>query len=245
MCVAVLAWNIHPTWHLIAIANRDELHARPADPLHRWKDRDIIAGRDRESGGTWLGVGSAGTPEWRFALVTNLRGYERVSGSPRSRGRLVTDCLRGPQALPQEQYNPFNLATGDARSLTIMTNRPVLRADDVESGFRALSNGSMGEIWPKSEFLKAALAACIQTGSDETAPLFHALSQRVLPTNTQFESTASANDSMTTQPFILNPIYGTRCSTVCAIDTKGNGFIAERRFDAHGIPTGETTISFP
>ena len=46
------------------------LHARPAAPLARWEDGSgILAGRDLEAGGTWLGVAEAG----RFALVTNYR----------------------------------------------------------------------------------------------------------------------------------------------------------------------------
>ena len=44
--------------------------------------------------------------------------------------------------------------------------------------------------------------------------------------------------------FIRNPVYGTRCSTVVAIDDVGCGFIFERRFDASGEKEGETAMSF-
>jgi uncharacterized protein with NRDE domain len=44
--------------------------------------------------------------------------------------------------------------------------------------------------------------------------------------------------------FIRNPVYGTRCSTVVAIDIEGKGVIIERRFDAGGEQTGETWLDF-
>jgi uncharacterized protein with NRDE domain len=57
MCVVALAHQIHPDWPLILIGNRDEFHARPAAPLAAWDDRSgIVAGRDLQAGGTWLGV---------------------------------------------------------------------------------------------------------------------------------------------------------------------------------------------
>jgi len=39
-------------------------------------------------------------------------------------------------------------------------------------------------------------------------------------------------------PFVLDATYGTRCSTVLTIDDTLR--IAERRFDAHGNPAGES-----
>jgi len=44
--------------------------------------------------------------------------------------------------------------------------------------------------------------------------------------------------------FILNPVYGTRCSTVVAIDDRGQGLIVERRYGADGAATGETALGF-
>src|SRR3546814_7425922 len=88
MCVLAFAWRAHPHWPLIAAGNRDELHARPAQPLARWDRPDhLLAGRDLQSGGTWLGVSEQG----RFAVVTNLRGYGAPEPGRASRGALVTD----------------------------------------------------------------------------------------------------------------------------------------------------------
>src|SRR5690606_2500114 len=70
MCVVAFAWDAHPRWRLVLAGNRDEFHARPTAALARWEDAPgIVAGRDLEAGGTWLGVDDAG----RCALVTNVR----------------------------------------------------------------------------------------------------------------------------------------------------------------------------
>ena len=70
MCVVAFAWNAHPRWRLLLAGNRDEFHARPTAALAAWDDGSgIVAGRDLEAGGTWLGVDGRG----RCALVTNVR----------------------------------------------------------------------------------------------------------------------------------------------------------------------------
>jgi len=97
MCVLALAWQAHPRWRLIVAGNRDELHARPAAALARWDGpAQILAGRDLQSGGTWMGV----SEQARFVVVTNLRGF----GAPRSHRAIgiwilsvqpIAGCLAG------------------------------------------------------------------------------------------------------------------------------------------------------
>ena len=65
MCVLAFAWRAHADWPLVAMANRDEFHARPSAPLAEWEG-GTIAGRDLRSGGTWLGVSPT-----RFVALTN------------------------------------------------------------------------------------------------------------------------------------------------------------------------------
>ena len=70
MCLIVLAWRVHPEFALIVAANRDEFHGRPALPAAFWDDEPtILAGRDLEARGTWMGVSRGG----KFAAVTNYR----------------------------------------------------------------------------------------------------------------------------------------------------------------------------
>ncbi len=46
-------------------------------------------------------------------------------------------------------------------------------------------------------------------------------------------------DRILSSPFVLNERYGTRCSTIVAIEPAGGCYLAERRFDRGGVCTGE------
>ncbi len=45
--------------------------------------------------------------------------------------------------------------------------------------------------------------------------------------------------------FITGPSYGTRASTIVAVDDRGQGFIHERRFGPNGLFQGETRLEIP
>ena len=69
MCLILLAWRAHPDYPLVVAANRDEFFARPAAEAGWWQDHPgVFAGRDREAGGTWLGLSRSG----RFAMFGKL-----------------------------------------------------------------------------------------------------------------------------------------------------------------------------
>ena len=62
MCTVVLLIRPGHAWPLVLAANRDEMLNRAWDPpAAHWPDQpDVIAGRDRSGGGTWMGVNRAG-----------------------------------------------------------------------------------------------------------------------------------------------------------------------------------------
>jgi uncharacterized protein with NRDE domain len=247
MCIAAFAWQAHPRWHLVAIGNRDEFHDRPAAPLAEW-DNGILAGRDLRSGGTWLGVSRAG----RFALVTNLRGHGGPDPDRVSRGALVTDLLThsgayaDPATAPLQDFNPFNLILADRSEAHFLSNRP----DDIRSalthGIYGLSNGTLDEPWPKTLQLKAALLDWLTEDGEDFLPLFAALRSEALPHVgvPPREPSDVPLEAADTPPFIRSPVYGTRCSTVVAVDRAGIGTIIERRFTAESRADGETTLTF-
>ena len=249
MCIMVMAWDTHPRWRLILIGNRDEYHARPAAPLARWADRPgLIAGRDLKSGGTWLGIAEAG----RAAIVTNLRGYGGPQADKASRGALVTDLLAGDGAYADveraalDDFNPFNLILVDRNGAHFLTNRPQPLRTALTPGLYGLSNGTLDAPWPKTLALKAALLAWLTDGAKEPTRLFDVLRQERLPHAGIAPATPSdAPDEATASPiFIRNRVYGTRCSTVVAIDRDGQGRIMERRFDSDGGSIGDTEEIF-
>lgn len=230
MCVAAIAWKAHPRWQLVAIGNRDEYHTRPTAPLGPWADGRILAGKDLQAGGTWLGVSTG-----RFGLVTNLR----VPGYPRpelaSRGALVTDWLRGNGPTAIETMNPFNLWIADTGRLEFVTNHPQPHRLELEPGIHGLSNGPRGDRWFKTARLETALAQWL--AQDQSADALFA------PLADPTPETADPEDAFSSV-FINHETYGTRCSTVVLVDREGNGTISERRFDANGAVTGETALDF-
>lgn len=230
MCVAAIAWAAHPRWRFVAIGNRDEFHARPTAPLVRWADGRIIAGRDLQAGGTWLGVS-----EGRFALVTNLRaaGYPRPDLA--SRGALVSDWLRGHGPRAEAVMNPFNLWLAERDQLRFVSNHPEVQHTDLGPGLHGLSNGPRGDRWFKTVRLETALADWLPTG-DDTQPLFAALADATPESGDPEDAFSSV--------FIRNESYGTRCSTVVLVDAAGRGRIIERRFDVAGAPSGQSELEF-
>ncbi len=243
MCVLAFAWLAHPRWRLVMAGNRDELHARPAAPLARWTDRPhVIAGCDLASGGAWLGVSEQG----RFAVVTNLRGFGPPAADRVSRGALVADMLAGIEPAPPDAFNPFNLIVADASGARFLTNRPAPLRAALAPGLYGLSNGPLDEPWPKTLRLKQLLLEWIVAGAGEPARLLDALGEEHLPSAGLAPDTPSdaPREPALSPIFIRDPVYGTRCGTVVAIDRAGRGMIVERRFDAAGAPTGETALAF-
>lgn len=247
MCLAALAWQGHPDWLLVVAANRDEYHARPAEPLARWRE-GILAGRDSVGGGTWLGVAEAG----RFALVTNVRGHGEADPARASRGALVTDLLAGtgryarPALADLAAFNPFNLIVAGGGGAHFLTNRPEPVHTMLTPGLYGLSNGTLDEPWPKTLQLKAALLGWLGAGGGDAAPLFAALRSEALQSVGLHPRQRSdiPGEPPDTPPFIADPIYGTRCSTVVTIDRSGRGRMVERRFAPGGGSEGDTEITF-
>ncbi len=230
MCVAALAWRAHPRWRLVAIGNRDEFHARPTAPLARW-DNGILAGRDLQAGGTWLGVTEAG----RFALVTNRRAEGYPLAGMASRGALVTDWLLDNPPGDPAAMNPFNFFAVSPARAELQTNHPAPARSMLAPGIHGLSNGAPDDRWHKTARLEAALADWL--GCDQaSACLLSALAD---------ETRDPADpDNAFSAPFIRHNEYGTRCSSVVAVDQAGRGVIIERSFDAAGAVSGEVTLGF-
>lgn len=244
MCLAVVALDAHPAYALVVAANRDEFHDRPAAPA-AWWDEGWLAGRDLAAGGTWLGATRAG----RFAFLTNLREPARHDPAAPSRGALVTAVLADPRPLPDalaavraasDAHNGYNLCSGDASQLAWTSNRTTgVRA--LARGVHGVSNGLIDDAWPKTRRMAAAMRAWIAGGGADLAPLFAALADRSVAPDAELPSTGVALDweRALSAVFIAGERYGTRCSTVYAIDRAGGATFIERSFRPGGAPAGE------
>lgn len=69
MCIVALAWQVLDHMPLCLISNRDEFYQRPTQVLNYWENSPVIAGKDLQSGGTWMGITASG----RWAVITNFR----------------------------------------------------------------------------------------------------------------------------------------------------------------------------
>ena len=250
MCLVALAWNAHPRWRLLLAGNRDEFHGRPTAALAAWAEvPGVLAGRDLQSGGTWAGVDQQG----RMAVVTNVRDPAiQVPGAP-SRGHLAAGFLGSPDGADHraaglltaaEGFAPFNLVLADAVACEYVSNYPIPRRIALAPGLHAVSNGDLDEPWPKTMALKERLAAWVASGEDDVAPLWHALSDETRAPDTRLPDTGVGRDleRMLSSAFIRDARYGTRASTLIAIDHGGHGWISERRFGPEGVFEGETTL---
>lgn len=229
MCVVALAHRVHPDWPLILIGNRDEFHARPAAPLHSWDDGSgIVAGRDLQAGGTWLGVHR---PSGRVVVVTNVRGA-MPDPAKESRGALVSDLLRGggrfadPSAEDLPRFNAFNLFAVGHGAARLLTNRPVPLIVSLEPGVHALANEPVDAPCPRAERLRLALEAVI-TASETPESLL---------------DTLMAEDDPAL--FLRGDVYGTRASTLVAVSADGDVRMIERRYEKSGRPAGTTALEF-
>jgi hypothetical protein len=92
MCTVILRVDPGGAVPLALAANRDELLGRPWDaPAAWWPEQpEVVGGRDRLAGGTWLAVNGAGV----VAGVLNRVGSLGPAAGKRSRGELPLLALR-------------------------------------------------------------------------------------------------------------------------------------------------------
>ena len=249
MCLLVLAWNAHPRYRLVVAANRDEYHERPTAPLGRWPSApEILAGRDLRAGGTWLGIDRGR----RFGIVTNFRDLMGAPPQAPSRGGLIPRYLNGKAgpgdylaalAPEAEAYGGFNLLLADGESLWYASNRGTPFARALSPGIHGLSNERLDTPWPKLVRVRDGFEAWLRGGGGvDDGRLFALLADRAPASDLGLPSTDVSPEWERTlsSPFVLNPSYGTRCSTLVAIEPAGACFVAERRFDPSGACSGET-----
>jgi len=258
MCLIAIAWQRHPRYPLVLIANRDEFHARPAaaagfDP----EAAGIYGGRDLVEGGGWLQVSTCG----RLAAVTNVRTGLKPGKKPRSRGWLVRDFVRGDggamefaAALGETagEHGNFNLLLWDGAVLAFASNHPRPEYRTISPGLHAMSNGAFDAPWPKSGHATLALDAWLdstQGGADTIdqtalAPLFDALADTTVAPDALLPDTGVGVtlERALSSPFVAGDTYGTRCSSVVLAGADHCVF-AERRFGPNAAPAGESFMT--
>ena len=239
MCL--IAWNWQPENQtpLLLVANRDEFYARPTKPLAWWEDADILAGRDLQAGGTWLGVSRGG----RLAALTNYRDPANMRADAPSRGELVSGFLLSGKSAADyltelagkaASYNPFNLLVFDGHRLMGLESRHA-KVISLQPGLGAVSNADFLTPWPKLTLLKNSLQALLAQSHPSDDQLLDLLHHRGVAVDADLPSTGIglALERVLSSAFIATPDYGTRACSVVRLASDRVQFL-EQSFAATG-----------
>jgi uncharacterized protein with NRDE domain len=249
MCLITFAWKAHPEYRLILAANRDEFHGRPSEAMHWWPDPpDLLAGRDLEAGGTWLGISRSG----RFAAVTNYREELQKEHSGRSRGELVVGFAQSEQtasgfcrSIDLDPFRGVSVLAAAGDEMAYVSNRGD-RAASLAPGIYGLSNASLDTPWTKVVRSKAVLGILTRQETFDAEFLFRLLADREPAATDDYAGTGLPPEMARaiSAPFIATSDYGTRCSTVLLIGRSGRVEMHERCFDSAGRPAGDASFEF-
>ncbi|MCX2835225.1 NRDE family protein [Microbulbifer thermotolerans] len=261
MCLLLFAYRCHPRYPLLLLANRDEFYDRPAAPAAPWQGEGVVAGRDLQAGGTWAGIARG-----RVAAVTNIREPRRAEPEAvLSRGDIPRDFLHS-HATPSEfaaglanrTYRSFNALLfqfGAEAELVCAGNRH--KPFNFSRGVHGISNGTPDAPWPKVEKGRAELRKLLDgingeiTDNNFVRPALTLLQDRSRAHPETLPNTGVGPElEMALSPIFVqikerdgNPVadgagdYGTRASTLVAVDDSGATQLWEQNYD-NGEPCG-------
>jgi uncharacterized protein with NRDE domain len=146
VCTLTLAWQVFADAPVVVAANRDERLDRPTEPpaVRDW-EQQVLAPKDSEAEGTWLGYNADGL----LVAVTN-RWVDADLPADRSRGLLVRDALARDSAeaatrfverdLAGHSYDGFNLVLADETAAVLVEWDGTLAVRNVEPGVHVVVN---------------------------------------------------------------------------------------------------------
>ncbi|MFZ6051379.1 NRDE family protein [Halocola ammonii] len=234
MCTIAFTLRENQEYPFVLIGNRDEFYRRPTEPMHWWNGdrrqpsgpKDMLAGKDLDAGGTWMGLTATG----KFAAITNFRDLDNLKENAPSRGALVNEFLQSAVS-PEEfmeklektgnQYNGFNLLFGTLHDLNYYTNYNRLDRN-LASGVHGISNAYLNDKWPKVELLKSRLRSSLRSEHLNVDELLDHLSSREKFTENLPDTGLSEEmEKEVSATCIVTPDYGTRVSTVITMNKRG------------------------
>ncbi|MCT4593746.1 MAG: NRDE family protein [Anaeromicrobium sp.] len=239
MCTIVLAYKKHPEYKLILAANRDEFYSRPTREVHFWEDHEnVLAGRDLEKMGTWLGI----TKEGKFSGVTNYRDNSLNVENSKSRGNLVKDYLIGEESpieymnkvkRENKLYDSYNLLVGNLNSIYYYSNVSD-EMKELEPGVYGLSNHLLDTDWFKVRKAKEKLIGLIENKEKiYEEDLLSILYNKTVPHDDNLPDTGVGIEweRILAPVFVESSEYGTRACTIILVDKKDRVTVVEKSFN--------------
>jgi len=147
MCTIIIAQHRVTGFPLVVGHDRDELVSRPwLAPARRPDAPGVLAPRDVQAGGIWIGVNDAGL----VVAITNRFGA-RLDDSLPSRGRLGLRALARQSAaaaladveahLETQHYRGFNLVLADAQHVFVVSrDGPLAQRHDLGEGVHVVTS---------------------------------------------------------------------------------------------------------
>lgn len=257
MCLIIFAHQADPDLPLVVAANRDEFFGRPTRTAQFWTSDDsqsqILAGKDLQAGGTWLGMSRGG----RFAAVTNIRDPSLAEGKPRSRGELTLQFLQGSQSAAEyadslrasfDQFAGYNLLISDGLQFYYVNNFEAI-CRELEPGVYGVSNGVLDNDWPKVLLGKEKLEKLMSKGASlATDDLIRMMHDREQAPEGELPDTGISKEleRKLSSAFIAGDDrgYGTLCSTAVIQDKDGQIQFTEQNYTASGEPGENPRFNF-
>jgi len=261
MCLVLTAWQTHPQYPLVVLANRDEFYERPTEPMNWWKDYPhILAGKDKADvlgeSGTWMGINKNG----KFAALTNIRSPNEKNPTARTRGEITAKYLIN-QHTPEEfittheksfsRYNGFNFLATDLSQKTPqliwLSNRiwmgdhfrarKIVKPQQLSPGLYGLSNGTLDSPWPKVQHRISAFAQLLAMDTGEFKKADQYLHIMEDPTQAPDEKLPQTGvsyewEKTLSSAFIKTELYGTRSISLIRVRHDGHFEVMEKCFDA-------------
>lgn len=256
MCILFFALEQHPKYPVIICANRDEFHQRPTQMMHWWPEKNkkhtILAGKDLQASGTWLGLNSQG----RFSALTNFRQPQLFDPNKQSRGDLVIHALAKQDkeitaqlAKSAHHYNGFNLVFGQLNKLTCF-NSTSKKQQALTAGFHSLCNGALDDIWPKMALGQSQLTHAISSFTDQRINIDELFTLMQNGQQAKMETLPNTGvpldwEQRLSSIFIVSPEYGTRTTNIITQDNKGNISVYDRSYNEQGKCIESQCFSIP
>ncbi len=156
MCTLIVARNVFEGFSIAVAANRDEMLDRLSEPPHiRDGTIKILAPKDLQRGGTWIGVNEFGV----LAALTNRIDVKSRWGCL-SRGQIVMEALEHSSAyeayadtkrLDNEKLNGFHLVIADKTGMFLVKcdGRTIERREE-DNGVLVVTNHGVGRFTTSS-----------------------------------------------------------------------------------------------
>ncbi len=251
MCLLLISYKTNPEYPFVAAANRDEFYHRPAEKAGFWKDYpDLLAGKDIEAGGTWLGLTKSG----RFAAITNYRDMRTIKENAPTRGLLTLNFLISQVPASEygksltakaDQYNGYNLIFSDNENLFYFSNK-TKKLNKLPSGVYGLSNHLLDTPWPKVVKSKEAFINEVSKDKISEDALFKILSDEQQAPDAELPDTGLSREleRAISPVFIKSERYGTRSSTIILVNSVNKATFIEKSLDTVSGVWFETRFSF-